>query len=408
MLKTFLDYVRLETTSDESSETTPSTASQFALAHRVAEDLRACGIVRVVETPECYVYATIPASPGQTQVPPLGFIAHLDTSPEVSGKNVHPRIVEAYDGKPLVLGSSNIVLDPSLCPELAGMIGKTLVTTDGTTLLGGDDKAGVAILVQLARTLAAPDAPSHPELHLAFTPDEEIGRGTVAFDPDLFAAKYAYTVDGSAPDIFECANFNAAAATFSFTGVNTHPGAAKNIMRNAIKMANRVLDFLPVDEAPESTEGREGFFHPLAISGSVAKASLSIIVRDHDAKAFDARKAFLSTLASRLNKEFGDGSVQLELHDQYRNMEEALQAAPFLKEAALSAIRSVGLQPVVKPIRGGTDGAILSQRGIPCPNLGNGGHLFHSLCEFVCLQEMEQALSIVLQIAQNWHCRFSQ
>ena len=186
-----------------------------------------------------------------------------------------------------------------------------------------------------------------------------------------------------------------------------HDYARKNIMRNAIKMANRVLDSLPVDEAPESTEGREGFFHPLAISGSVAKASLSIIVRDHDAKAFDARKAFLSTLASRLNKEFGDGSVQLELHDQYRNMEEALQAAPFLKEAALSAIRSVGLQPVVKPIRGGTDGAILSQRGIPCPNLGNGGHLFHSLCEFVCLQEMEQALSIVLQIAQNWHCRFS-
>lgn len=407
MLKTFLDYVRMETTSDEASETTPSSMSQFALAHRVAEDLRTCGIAQVIETPQCYVYATIPASPGQTQVPPLGFVAHLDTSPEVSGKNVRPCIVENYDGKPLPLGSSGVVLNPALCPELAGMVGKTLITTDGTTLLGGDDKAGVAILVRLARLLSAPDAPSHPEIHLAFTPDEEIGRGTIAFDPDLFVARYAYTVDGSAPDIFECANFNAAAATFSFIGINTHPGSAKNIMRNAIKMANRVLDSLPENEAPEHTEGREGFFHPLSISGSVSQASLSVIVRDHDAQSFEARKDFLRSLANRLNDEFGDGSVRLELHDQYRNMEEALHSAPFLKEAALSAIRSVGLAPDIRPIRGGTDGAILSQRGIPCPNLGNGGHLFHSLCEFVCLQEMEQALAIVLHIAQNWHLRFS-
>ncbi|MGN0845489.1 MAG: peptidase dimerization domain-containing protein, partial [Kiritimatiellia bacterium] len=188
---------------------------------------------------------------------------------------------------------------------------------------------------------------------------------------------------------------------------NTHPGSAKNIMRNAIKMANRVLESLPENEAPEHTEGREGFYHPLSISGSVAQASLSVIVRDHDAKSFDARKAFLQSLANRLNGEFGNGSVRLELHDQYRNMEEALQSAPFLKEAALSAIRSVGLDPDIQPIRGGTDGALLSQHGIPCPNLGNGGHLFHSLCEFVCLQEMEQALAIVLQIALNWHLHFS-
>ncbi|MGN0845471.1 MAG: peptidase T, partial [Kiritimatiellia bacterium] len=225
MLKTFLDYIRMETTSDEASETTPSSCVQFALAHRVAEDLRTCGVVQVVETPQCYVYATIPASPGQSKIPPLGFVAHLDTSPEVSGKNVRPCIIEKYDGKPLPLGSSGVVLSPALCPELAGMIGKTLITTDGTTLLGGDDKAGVAILVQLARTLSASDAPPHPELHLAFTPDEEIGRGTIAFDPALFVARYAYTVDGSTPNVFECATFNAAAATFSFTGINTHPGS---------------------------------------------------------------------------------------------------------------------------------------------------------------------------------------
>ena len=400
MLQTFLDYVRFGTTSDEASASSPSSTGQLRLAYRIAEELHTLGCTEVEVSNDGVLYAHIPASPGLEHVPPLGFIAHLDTSPDVPGDNVCPRVIRNYGGSPILLG--DVALDPTQAPELAGCIGKTIITSDGTTLLGADDKAGLTILVHLARTLLSADAPPHPAVSIAFTPDEEIGRGVDHFQEKRFRARYAYTVDGSAPHIFECANFNAAAATFTFQGVNTHPGSAKGILRNAVKMAQAVLNALPPEECPEQTEDREGFYHPVGITGTVAAAKLELIIRDHSCERFEARKTFLRELAQSLCARYGAGTVTLELRDQYRNMEDALKTCPFLVDVALDAIREAGLTPAVCAIRGGTDGAHLSARGIPCPNLGTGGYRFHSLTEFACLEEMEQMLRIVLGIVVRW------
>ena len=399
-LDRFLRYVSFDTQSDATTGAHPSTPGQLVLAREVADELRALGARDVRVSDDGYAYATLPATPGREEEPALGFLAHLDTAPDAPGAGVRPRVVR-YDGGFLPLGNSGRALDPAADPSLARLAGRTLVVTDGTTLLGADDKAGVAILVAAAERLLAPDAPAHGAVRLAFTPDEEINEGTRGFDLDGFGATAAFTVDGGDPAALQCSNFNAAQAVFSVRGVPAHPGTAKGAMVNAIKVATEALAALPPDECPEKTEGREGFYHPDEISGTVASARLALLVRDHDAANFERRKEELRHIARDLDAKYGAGTVALELRDQYRNMEDALRGRPGLVRAALDAIRAAGLEPYLKPVRGGTDGAHLTERGLPCPNLGTGGRRAHAETEFLVVEEMEAAVQIVLRLACN-------
>ena len=394
VIERFLKYVSFDTQSSETSGTHPSSAGQLVLARVLAEELRGLGARDVFVSEGGYVYATIPASADRADLPALGFLAHMDTSPDASGANVKPRRV-VYAGGVLPLGTSGRALDPKVFPELDRLVGKELIVTDGTTLLGADDKIGLAVLVTLAEELLGPGAPSHREIRLCFTPDEEIGEGTYGFDPVRFGAKMAYTVDGGPVDEVENANFNAAAATVVFRGVSVHPGSAKNVMVNALKLAADFVGRLPATEAPETTEGREGFYHPHALEGSVSEATLQILIRDHDAIAFAARKAFLAQLVDAVNAKDGAGTAQLTIKDQYTNMEARLKEVPELVAAAEAAVRSVGLEPKLVAIRGGTDGAHLTEMGIPCPNLGTGGRNYHGECEYAIVEEIGQAYRIV-------------
>lgn len=398
LIRRFLEYVSFDTQSSEESGTHPSTPGQTILARHLASELAALGAGGVMVTDGSYVYATIPASPARTGEPALGFLAHMDTSPDASGRDVKPRRV-VYDGGVLPLGGSGRVLSPDVFPELRGLAGKELIVTDGTTLLGADDKLGLAILVTLAEALLAPGAPDHREIRLCFTPDEEIGEGTHGFDPVLFGAKEAYTFDGGAVDAVENANFNAASATVLFNGVSVHPGSAKGIMVNAVKLAMEFLAAIPADEAPEHTEGREGFYHPTSIAGTASKAALEFILRDHDAAILERRKRFIADLAAEINAKYGEGRVVVKTADQYRNMEDKIAETPHLVEAAKAAVRSVGLEPRLVAIRGGTDGANLTQMGIPCPNLGTGGRNYHGECEYAIVEEAEKAYRIALYLA---------
>ena len=402
LLERFLCYVGFDTQSSETSTTLPSTSKQLVLARHVADELKQLGAADVHLASGGIVYARVPASAGWETVPALGFLAHFDTSPEAPGANVKPRIV-TYTGEPIVLGTSGRVLGESEFPYLKRCVGRRLVVTDGTTLLGADDKSGVAILMTAAATLLAPDAPPHGEVRLAFTPDEEIGEGTRGFEQDRFGARMAFTVDGDDPACLETANFNAASANFKIQGVSVHPGSAKGVMVNAVKVAAEVLSMLPADECPERTEKREGFYHPTSLNGTSAEAELNFILRDHDAANFAARKRFLEDVAAKLNAKYGAGTVELKVTDQYRNMEEKIAQVPFLVEEAKAAIRAAGLEPEIKAIRGGTDGAKLAEMGIPCPNLGTGGHNFHGQREYAVVEEMEQSLQIVLKLAQMRH-----
>ena len=397
-LERFLRYVAFDTRSSEKTGAHPSTPGQLAFGAALADELRALGARDVRTTPSGYVYATVPASAGREGEPALGFIAHLDTSPDASGAGVRPRVVR-YEGGVLPLGDSRRSLDPALLPELDRLVGRTLVVTDGTTLLGADDKAGVAAIVSAAAVLLAPDAPSHGEVRIAFTPDEEIGEGTLGFDPETFGARAAYTVDGDDPAVVDVANFNAAEAVFTIRGVSVHPGSAKGVMRNAVRVAAEILAALPADECPERTSGREGFFHPDELSGSVASARLRILVRDHDAANFARRKEELAFIARDLCAKYGEGAVELALRDQYANMEEPLRKRPDVVRAALDAIASVGLEPRLGVVRGGTDGARLSCAGLPCPNLGAGGRAFHGEREFLVVEEFDASLRILLALA---------
>lgn len=395
----FLHYVTFDTQSSETSGTHPSSAGQLVLARALADELAARGARDVHLSETGYVYATIPASAGREGEPALGFLAHLDTSPAASGAHVKPARV-VYAGGVLPLGSSGRTLDPAVFPELDRLVGKELIVTDGTTLLGADDKLGVAILMALAEEMLGVDAPSHRTLALCFTPDEEIGEGTDHFEPARFAAKVAFTVDGDAVDAVENANFNAAGAMVTFTGVAVHPGYAKGVMVNALKLAAAYLARLPSTEAPETTEGREGFYHPEALTGTAAQATLKFILRDHDAAKLEARKQFLARLAEKMNAVYGPGTVTVEIRDQYRNMEERLAESPGLVRSALDAVRAVGLEPRLVAIRGGTDGARLTTAfGIPCPNLGTGGRNYHGECEYAIVEEVEQATQIVRRLS---------
>lgn len=383
VIERFMDYVTYETTSDEQSSTCPSTACQKILGQRLAEDLRAVGLSDAAMDENGYVYGHLPATPGCENAPKIGLIAHMDTSPDVSGKNVKPRII-TYDGT-----NASMLEDKFL--------GKEMIVSDGTTLLGADDKAGVAEIIAACAELTAHPERRHGRISVCFTPDEEIGSGADHFDFARFGAGYAYTVDGGEVDEFEYENFNAAAADLVIHGVNTHPGSAKNKMRNAVLYAAEWISLLPPAETPAHTEGREGFYHVADVSGNETETRVHMIVRDHDREKFEQRKAFLIRLAAYLNEKYGAGTFELTVTDSYYNMREKIEPHREIIDRAMDAMRRAGLNPVALPIRGGTDGARLSYEGLPCPNLPTGGVNFHSIYEAIPVE----ALHTMVQVLQN-------
>ncbi|WP_418393321.1 peptidase T [Victivallis lenta] len=391
-----LEYVRFNTQSNDSTGRHPSTPGQLEFARHLAKELRELGVERVRVSEFAYVFGEIPPSAGCGEAPALGLVAHMDTSADAPGDNVRPQLVE-YRGGVIPLGDSGRTLDPAVFPELNRLTGHTLITTDGTTLLGADDKAGIAEILTAVERVAAGDLP-HGKLCIGFTPDEEIGEGPLHFDVADFGADYAYTLDGGGAGEIEFQNFNAATATFELRGRSVHPGSAKDVMINAQKVAFELDSLLPQDEVPEKTERFQGFYHLVHTSGSVGNARLVYLLRDHDAASFEARKRRMREAAETLNAKYGAGTVVLTIKDQYRNMEEIIRQHPFLIEIAEDAVRSAGIEPVIVPIRGGTDGATLSFKGLPCPNLGTGGYNFHGECEFASVQEMESSVQGILNI----------
>lgn len=400
----FLQYVKVYTTSDPESASHPTTARQLDLGRMLVAQLEELGLKDARLDEYGYVYATLPATPGCEQAAGLGFIAHMDTAPGTSGENVNPQIHENYDGGDVVLPATGAVLKPAEFPFLSEMKGQTLITTDGSTLLGADDKAGVAEIMTMVERLIREGRP-HGKICIGFTPDEEVGQGADLFDVDGFGAAYAYTVDGDDVGEISYENFNAAAAAIKIHGLSVHPGSAKNTMRNALSLAMEYHAALPAFECPEHTEGREGFFHLCDLQGDVSEAVFHYIIRDHDADRFAVRKAQMQQVADRLNEKYGAGTVELELTDSYRNMLEMIRPHFHLVENARAAIRAVGLTPVESPIRGGTDGATLSYKGLPCPNLGTGGFNFHGPMECITVEKMDQAVEVLLNLADLYKDR---
>ncbi|WP_294806630.1 peptidase T [uncultured Gemmiger sp.] len=392
-----LKYVKVYTTSDPNSGTHPSTMRQFDLARQLVDELKALGLADAFVDEHCYVYATLPATPGSENAKPLGLIAHMDTADDAPGENVNPQIHENYDGGKVVLPATGAMLDPAVFPFLTEMKGQTLITTDGATLLGADDKAGVAEIMTALERIITEKRP-HGKLCIGFTPDEEIGEGASLFDVPGFGAAYAYTVDGEDVGEISYENFNAAAAVVTVHGFSVHPGSAKNTMVNAQNVAMEFHAALPAFDRPEHTEGREGFFHLTSMQGDVTTTHLSYIVRDHDAAKFAARKAQMQHIVACLNEKYGAGTVELDLHDSYYNMLEKIEPHFHLVENARTAIRAAGLEPIETPVRGGTDGATLSYMGLPCPNLGTGGFNFHGPCECITAEKMDQSVEILLNI----------
>lgn len=399
LLPRFLEYVTTDTQSDPYSKTTPSTEKQWKLAKKLVMELHQIGMQEVSIDENGYIMATLPSNMDK-KVPTIGFIAHMDTSPDFSGKNVKPQIIENYDGRDIVLNKAkNIVLSPEYFDDLLQYEGQTLITTDGTTLLGADDKAGVAEIITAMEYLINHPEIKHGKIRVAFTPDEEIGRGAHKFDVKKFGADWAYTMDGSQVGELEFENFNAAKAEITITGKSVHPGYAKNKMVNAISIANEFLSLLPPREVPEHTSGMEGFFHVHKIKGEIEKTQIELIVRDHDAVHFEARKTLLKEVVEKLNQKYGD-FVSLEIEDQYRNMREKVEPVYHIVEIAEEAMKSLGIAPIIKPIRGGTDGSQLSFMGLPCPNIFAGGHNFHGKYEYVPLESMEKAVKVIVKICE--------
>ena len=389
-----LKYVKIYTTSEEGSGTTPSAQREFDLGNLLAEELKEIGVENVRITEQCYVYGEIPATLGYEQVPALGFIAHMDTAPDFCGEGVKPQIIGDYDGNDIQLGQSGRVLSCKAFPNLCALKGRTLITTDGTTLLGADDKAGVAEIMTMAEQLIREKIP-HGKICVAFTPDEEIGEGADHFDVEGFGAKYAYTVDGGAENEIEYENFNAAGAQIEITGLSVHPGDSKDTMINAALVAMEFNQMLPSGETPRGTSGYEGFFHLTDMSGDVSEAKLSYIIRDHSAAHFEVRKEQMQHIADLLNEKYGQGTVKLVIKDQYRNMREKIEDCMFLIDYAKQAVQEAGLQPKEVAIRGGTDGARLSFMGLPCPNLGTGGYAFHGPFEHITTEGMDYTVNIL-------------
>jgi tripeptide aminopeptidase len=394
----FFKYVSYVTTSDEKTGLTPSTPGQFIFANYLADELRNIGLKEVSVSEYGYVMATLPAN---TKAPTIGFIAHMDTSPDITGKHVKPRIVSEYDGTDIVLNKDEkIVLSPVDFPELAQYKGKDIIVTNGKTLLGADDKAGIAEIVTALETLVANSSLKHGKIKVAFTPDEEIGMGASKFDVEAFAADWAYTLDGGEIGELEYENFNAASAVVSFKGRNVHPGYAKHKMLNSMRVANQFANMLPRHETPEHTEGYEGFYHLTTMEGNVECSTLTYIIRDHDRDRFEKRKKEVQHLVNKINAEFPDCAT-LELKDQYYNMREKIEPVMHIVTIAEEAMREVGVPPKIKAIRGGTDGSQLSFKGLPCPNIFTGGHNFHGRFEYIPIQSMQKAVEVLLKIVEK-------
>lgn len=403
-IENFLRYVKIDTQSSEESTTIPSTMKQHDLARQLVSELEAMGAAEITYDKEhCYVYATIPASAGCEKAPVLGFISHMDTSPAVTDTNVNPRIVENYDGKDIVLNAAeNIVMKVEDFPELLHYMGQDLIVTDGTTLLGADDKAGVAEIMDMAASfLLNPERP-HGEIRIAFTPDEEIGRGTDAFDVARFGADFAYTVDGGALGEIEYENFNAASTVVTVQGSSIHPGSAKGRMLNACLVLMEFQGMLPAFQNPAFTEGYEGFYHLDSLRGDVEQAVAEYLVRDHDRAAFERKKEFMQECAALLNRKYGEGTIKVEITDSYYNMKEKILPHMHLVEHARRAMEAVGVRPEIIPVRGGTDGARLSFMGLPCPNLCAGGHNFHGKYEYVPVRSLEKISAILQEIVSGY------
>lgn len=403
-IEKFLCYVKVDTQSDETSATTPSTTKQHDLAKLLVEELEAMGASEITYDKEhCYVYASVPATPSCEDAVTLGFIAHMDTSPAVSGAGVKPRIVEHYDGEDIVLNQAeNIVFRVENFPEVKKLQGKDLIVTDGTTLLGADDKAGVAEIMAAAEYLLTHPEIRHGRIRLGFTPDEEIGAGADHFDVKLFDADFAYTIDGGELGELEDETFNAASGRLVVHGRSAHPGGAKGRMVNSILIAQEFQSLLPEFQKPMYTSGYEGFFHLDGISGNVEETTADYIIRDHDRTLFEQKKDMFLACADFLNRKYGEGTVTAQVKDSYYNMKEILQPHAHLMENAKAALRELGAEPVVSPVRGGTDGARLSFMGLPCPNLCTGGGNYHSRFEYACVQSMEAVTELLVKLAERY------
>lgn len=400
----FLSYVTIDTESDASSPTTPSTKKQLVLANLLAEELNKIGLTEVTIDEKGYVMGTLPSNVDY-EVPVIGFVSHYDTSPDFSGANVKPQIIPNYDGKDIVLNAEkNIVLSPSYFEDLLQYKGQTLITTDGTTLLGADDKAGLTEIVTAMEYLKKNPQIKHGKIRVGFTPDEEIGRGADFFDVEKFGAQWAYTMDGSQIGELEYENFNAAGAKITFRGKSVHPGYAKGKMINSMMIAHQFIKKLPKNEIPQETQDYEGFFHVTKISGSIEETVVELIIRDHDRQKFEKRKKLIAKITEKLNKkfakQFGEDIVIAEVRDQYYNMREKVEPVMYIVDLAEHAMRDLGIQPIIKPIRGGTDGSRLSYMGLPCPNIFAGGHNFHGKYEYVPVESMQKAVEVIVRIAE--------
>ncbi len=397
----FLKYVSFHTTSDENTKMTPSTPGQMVFAKYLAEELKSIGMKEVTLDENGYVMATLPANTDKEDVPTIGFIAHMDTSPDASGKNIKPRIIENYDGGDILLNDEKaIVLETELYPEILQYKGNDIIVTDGTTLLGADDKAGIAEIVTAMEYLIAHPEIKHGKIRVGFTPDEEIGQGADHFDVEAFGAEWAYTMDGSTLGELEYENFNAAVAIVTINGLNVHPGYAKHKMKNSMRIATQFVSMLPRHETPEHTEGYEGFYHLVGMEGTVEKTTLTYIIRDHDRDKFENRKKEIQHLGNKINAEFGENTAVVEMRDQYYNMREKVEPVMHIVDLAFEAMKENDIEPIVKPIRGGTDGSRLSYEGLPCPNIFAGGHNFHGRFEYLPIQNMEKAMMVIVKIAE--------
>ncbi len=407
LLNRFLKYVKIDSQSDPESDTTPSTEKQWKIARILKNDLEEIGMQDVEIDQYGYVYATLPSNVNY-EVPVIGFIAHYDTTPDYNGTGVNPQIHENYDGGEIVLNrEKNLVLSPEYFPELKKFKGQTLITTDGNTLLGADDKAGVTEIMEALKYLIKHPEVKHGKIRVAFNPDEEIGRGAHKFDVEKFGAEWAYTMDGSDVGELEYENFNAAGAKVIIEGKSVHPGYAKNKMINSILIANEFMSAFPGDEVPERTEGYEGFYHILSINGVTERTEMYYIIRDFDKENFEKRKAFFLQVADNINKRFGHEVVKVEMQDQYYNMREKIEPNMHIIDIAEQSMKELGIRPKIKPIRGGTDGAQLSFKGLPCPNIFAGGLNFHGPYEYVSLESMHLAKDLIVKIAENTAKKYS-
>lgn len=396
----FLEYVAVWTTSDENSDTVPSAARELDLARILVEEMKGLGIEDARVDDKGYVYGSVPATPGCEDKAALGLIAHMDTAMDASGRDIKPQLIKNYDGGDVVLGTSGNVLSAAEFPHLAGLKGRTLITTDGTTLLGADDKAGIAEILTAVDEIMKEGLP-HGKICIGFTPDEEIGRGSNHFDVEGFGADFAYTLDGDAEGEIQYENFNASTGIVTCHGVSVHTGSAKDIMVNSQTIATEFHQMLPANERPETTEGYEGFYHLASMSGNVTTTNMKYLIRDFDSENFNKRAELMQKNAEILNEKYGEGSVEVTVTEYYRNMKEQIEPCMELVDMALAAIRNVGIEPIVEPIRGGTDGARLSFKGLPCPNLGTGGHAFHGVFEHITVEGMDLGVKIVKDIIRQ-------